>query len=75
MGEFHKDVRYNNECDFENDIEDGVGELYRIFKESCYVYNQEFTDMVVREVSIQSDNEKLVKICESIVDKIKSEKE
>ena len=74
MGDIHKDVQYDNKCDIENDIGNGVRELYRIFKESCYVYNQEFTDIVIKEVHIKSGNNSLVQICESIIDIIKSEK-
>ncbi len=69
MCDIHKDVQYS----IENDIENGVRELYRLFKENCYIYNQEFTDMVVREVELKSENKKLVQICESIVGIIKSE--
>lgn len=74
MGDIHKDIQYDNECDIENDIGNGVRELYRIFKESCYVYNQEFTDIVIKEVNIKSENKNLAQICESIIDIIKSEK-
>lgn len=58
-----------------NDIEKGVKELYKIFKDNCYLHDQEFADMVVREVGIKSENKNLVLICESIVDLLKSQKE
>jgi hypothetical protein len=71
MNDIYDNVQYN----VENDIERGVKEIYRLFKEDCYIYNQEFTDMVVREVELKSGNKKLAQICKSIVDTIKSEKE
>lgn len=69
MSELHKDFAYN----IDNDIKNGVSELYKLFKETCYVYNQNFTDMVVTEVELQSKNKQLAKICEGIVSIIKSE--
>ncbi|QNU66757.1 hypothetical protein EHE19_018275 [Ruminiclostridium herbifermentans] len=71
MNDIYDNVQYS----VENDIERGVKEIYRLFREDCNIYNQEFTDMVVREVELRSGNKKLAKICESIVDTIKSEKE
>ncbi len=68
-------VQHSIENDLESDIKCGVRELYRLFKEDCYIYNQEFTDMVVREVELKSENKKLAQICESIVNIIKSEKD
>lgn len=58
-----------------NDIENGVKELYRIFKDNSYLHDQEFTDMVIEEVGIKSKNKNLVLICESIADLVKSQEE
>ena len=58
-----------------NDIENGVKELYRIFKENCYLQNPEFADMVVREVGIESQSKNLELVCKSIVDVLRSQKE
>jgi len=58
-----------------NDIENGVKELYKILKDNCYLHDQEFADMVVKEVEIKSKNKNLVLICESIVDMLKTQKE
>lgn len=57
-----------------NDIENGVKELYKIFKENCYLQNHEFADMVVREVGIESKNKNLELICQSIVDTLREQK-
>lgn len=75
MSDIYNNVQYSIKNNIESDIECGLRELYRVFKEDCYIYNQEFTDMVVREVELKSENKKLAQICESIVDIIKSEKE
>lgn len=58
-----------------NDIEDGVKELYRILKDNCYLHDEEFADMVVKEIGIKSNNKNLVLVCESIVDMLKTQKE
>ena len=75
MSDIYNNVQYSIENDIESDIECGVREIYRLFKEDCYIYNKEFTDMVVREIELRSGNKKLAQICESIVDAIKSERE
>jgi hypothetical protein len=58
-----------------SDIENGVKELYRIFKDNSYLHDQEFTDMVIEQVGIKSQNKNLVLICESIIDLLKLPKE
>ncbi len=74
MSDINANVQYGIENDIESDIECGLRELYRVFKEDCYIYNEEFFDMVVREVELKSENKKLGQICKSIVDIIKAEK-
>ena len=75
MNDINYNVQYSIENDISSEVECGVREIYRLFKEDCNIYNKEFTDMVVREVELKSGSKKLAQICESIVDAIKSEKE
>ena len=57
-----------------NEIENGVKELYGILRVKCYLRNQEFTDLLVKDIELKSDNKNLVLLCESILEILKLEK-
>ncbi|PYG87213.1 hypothetical protein LY28_02351 [Ruminiclostridium sufflavum DSM 19573] len=61
-------------CGIDNNIRNGIAELYKILKENCAIYDEKFRNMVVREIETKSNNKNLTRICINIMEIIKSEK-